>query len=482
MTSSSFTQSESLLSNGEGSLSGNLLPIPDADFPSVIREVVTNAPANRKVASFIATLSPLCALATRVRLNYYYDSRPSALLLQVIIEGAQSVGKSFAADIERLIMDSTLRLRDRQQRIIEQEYREQRRRNAKGKLDEEPKTTIRIIPATISKTVLTRRADYYERILGDTLTFWMFAEELAQVTDAGKQGYSNLLTIMRTAYDLGSLFGIDYASDNSYSAIVDINICSMFCATPSSIDDYIDRKAIEGGNCSRQILCRIDDEIGSDGARFVPYTDAQREAINRTLQRLMDDTYDGAGKLRPEIPLDTSWLDSTVCTWCRDRGTEALLTGREAIDVFRKRSSVSAFRCASLCFYLYLLDAGIDCHGDIPFDNPAVERAVSNCRKIYLFMADYILRSLLGRWGYRFEQLNARRDESRGSLQEPSLFAQLADEFSRDDLNSLLQRSAKRTPARVFICQWTKRNLIAPVGNDRYRKVPHTDPYKPSND
>ncbi len=47
----------------------------------------------------------------------------------------------------------------------------------------------------------------YERVFGDTLTFWMFAEELAQVTDAGKNGYSNLRTIMRTSYDLGLLFG-----------------------------------------------------------------------------------------------------------------------------------------------------------------------------------------------------------------------------------------------------------------------------------
>ena len=59
---------------------------------------------------------------------------------------------------------------------------------------------------------------------------------------------------MRTAYDLGSRFGMDFASDNSYSAIVDINICSMFCATPSALDDYMDKKAVEGGNITRTVL------------------------------------------------------------------------------------------------------------------------------------------------------------------------------------------------------------------------------------
>ena len=230
-------------SNPEPDLTPVQLPLRDKDLPPIIREVVTNAPANRKLPCFVACLAPLCALATRIRLNYYYDGqRQSALLLQVIIEAPQSSGKQFAADIEHLLMDHTLKSHDQEQRRMEQKFRERRHNRAQNeKLDDEPKTTIRVIPATISKTVLVKRADFYERNLGDVLTFWMFAEELAQVTDAGKQGYSNLRTIMRTAYDFGSTFGMDFASDNSYSAIVDINICSMFCATPSALDDYMDK-------------------------------------------------------------------------------------------------------------------------------------------------------------------------------------------------------------------------------------------------
>lgn len=473
------SQPSTLYEVSEGAPEEALFPLRDKDLPPIIREVVMNAPQNRKIPSFVACLSPLCALATRVRTKYHYDSRVSALLLQVIIEGPQSVGKSFAADIERLLMDNTLKLRDKQQRRIEQQYRElKKKRAANEKLEEEPKTTIRVIPATISKTVLTKRADYYERILGDTLTFWMFAEELAQVTDAGKQGYSNLRTIMRTAYDFGSQFGMDYASDNSYSAIVDINICSMFCATPAAVDDYMDKKAIEGGNCTRQILCQLSDELGSDGSIFKPYSEQQLEIINSMLQKMMCDTYDGDGNLLPEIMLDTRWIDSSVQRWCKDRGTEAVLSGRDAVDVFRKRSSVSAFRCAALCFYLYMLEAGIDCRKEIPFDHPKVKRAVRNCKKLYFYMADYIIRSLLSRWGGRFEELNAKREEGKSNSNEPTLYDQLSEEFSRDQLNALLKQRAKKTPARIFICQWTKRKLIQPIENDRYRKVAKVDPYK----
>ena len=435
--------------------------IKDHELPEIIRQIVGNAPKSRKTAAFIASISPLCAMSPRVRLHYFYDSRPSALLLQVLIEGAQSSGKSFAADIESLIMDNTLKARDKAMRRLEQEYRDKRkRRKANEKLEEEPETTIRVVPPTISKTVLTKRADMYERVFGDTLTFWMFAEELAQVTDAGKNGYSNLRTIMRTAYDLGSQFGIDFASDNSYSAIVDINICSMFCATPSAIDDYFDKKAIEGGNITRTILCRLDETLGEDGALFTPYSSEQRVHIERMLKRLMDETYDADGGLQPTVDLDTSWLDKTVCQWVRAKGKEASLSGNRSLDVFRKRSSVSAFRVAALCQYLYELEGGIS--------QEVIQQRV---RQIYLFMADYILDGMMARWGKRFEELNTKREQENKPGPKTVLFDQLSETFNRSQLRALIEQQGKTTPEKVFLCQWKKLRVIEAIDKDTFRKV-----------
>ena len=441
--------------------------LKDHELPEIIRHIVANAPKSRKIPAFLASVAPLCALCPRVRTHYFYDSRPSALLLQVLIEGAQSSGKSFAADIESLIMDNTLKAHDKAMRRLEQEYRDKRkRRKANEKLEEEPETTIRVVPPTISKTVLTKRADMYERVYGDTLTFWMFAEELAQVTDAGKNGYSNLRTIMRTAYDLGSQFGIDFASDNSYSAIVDINICSMFCATPSAIDDYFDRKAIEGGNITRTILCRLDENIGEDGALFTPYTAEQKARIDTMLQRLMDETYDNDEQLKPTVDLDTEWLDKTVCHWVRTKGKEASLSGNRALDVFRKRSSVSAFRIAALCQYLYELELGKKLN---------VKSQMSNMRhkvkQIYLFMADYILDNMLARWGKRFEELNVKRENENRPGPKTILFDQLAETFNREQLRALIEQQGKTTPVKVFLSQWKKLHVIEEVDKDTFHKI-----------
>ena len=445
----------------EESLSPTQLPLRDRDLPPIIREIVSNAPLNRKLPSFVACLAPLCALATRVRLNYYYDGqRQSALLLQVIIEAPQSSGKQFAADIEHLLMDHTLKSHDQEQRRLEQKFRERRHNRAQNeKLEDEPKTTIRVIPATISKTVLVKRADFYERNLGDVLTFWMFAEELAQVTDAGKQGYSNLRTIMRTAYDFGSTFGMDFASDNSYSAIVDINICSMFCATPSALDDYMDKKAVEGGNITRTVLCQLEDQIGADGAMFKPYTEEQLTAINSMLEKMMADTYTPEGALCAPFTLDTSWIERDVRRWCQQKGKEALQSGSAALDVFRKRASVSAFRIMALCYYLYCLESQ---------DSGMIQR---RCRKIYYFMADYILKMLLHRWGKSFEDLQARRVDLSADTGRPKLIDRLPREFTRDQLRALITEAKVATPDRVLVSQWKANHWIEEKEKYNYLKL-----------
>ena len=452
----------------------------DKELPPIIREIVSNAPHNRKIASFVASLSPLCAMCPRVRLHYYYDTRPSALLLQVLIEGAQSSGKSFAADIESLIMDKTLKAHDKAMRRLEQEYRDKKkRRKANEKLEEEPETTIRVVPPTISKTVLTKRADMYERVFGDTLTFWMFAEELAQVTDAGKNGYSNLRTIMRTSYDLGSLFGIDFASDNSYSAIVDINICSMFCATPAALDEYFDKKAIEGGNITRTVLCKIDDDLGEDGAIFIPYSSEQRSRIDGMLQKLMNATYDSAGGLQPAVELDMSWLDKTVCKWVREKGKQASLSGSQALDVFRKRSSVSAFRIAALCQYLYEMEGASGYKQGTSGVQAGYKQGTSLSREviqkrvkqIYLYMAEYILQGMLDRWGLRFETLNAKREAEKKAGPKENLFDQLTETFTREQLNLLIEQQGKVTPDKVFLSRWKKLKVIEIIDKNTFRKI-----------
>ena len=77
---------------------------------------------------------------------------------------------------------------------------------------------------------------------------------------------------------------------------------------------------------------------------FKPYTPEQLNAINSMLEKMMADTYTPEGALCAPFTLNTSWIERDVRKWCQQKGKEALQSGSAALDVFRKRASVSAFR------------------------------------------------------------------------------------------------------------------------------------------
>lgn len=428
----------------------------DKALPPVIRELVTNAPEKFKMATFIASVAPLGCLATRLRFYYPFDQGPMACLLQTIICSEQSGGKSFARNVENVIM-AKQKQRDNEQRRQEQAYRELKQTASKTeKLPDPPKTMVICCPVSISIAQLIKRADSPVRLFGTPLTLWTFTEELATATETNRRAFSNIKSIMRTAYDLGAEYGVDYLSDASYSATVDILYNTMFCTTPSALDEYMDRKAIEGGNITRTIVYDLGSQLGDEAPVFKRLTPRQQRIIDRTIERMMADTYSPEGGIQPEKWIDMSWLDEEVRQWCAAKNLEAVKTGSTALGVFFKRSSVSAFRIAALCQYLYGIEQA---HG--------VRKKV---RQIYLAMAEQILRGMLDKWGKRFEELQAKRIELTTPVRR-DLFGNLPKEFNRDLLRETIKRLELATPDWVFLSKWNAKGLIRRISKNQFQKI-----------
>ena len=429
---------------------------PDKALPPVIRELVTNAPDKFKMATFIASVAPLGCLATRLRFHYTFDQGPMACLLQTIICSEQSGGKSFARHVENVIM-AKQKQRDNEQRRQEQAYRELKQSASKAeKLPDPPKTMVICCPVSISIAQLIKRADSPVRLFGTPLTLWTFTEELATATETNRRAFSNIKSIQRTAYDLGSEYGVDYLSDASYSATVDILYNTMYCTTPSALDEYMDRKAIEGGNITRTIVYDLGSQLGDEAPIFKRLTPRQQRTIDRTIDRMMADTYSPEGGIQPEKWIDMSWLDEEVRQWCATKNLEAVKTGSTALGVFFKRSSVSAFRIAALCQYLYGIEQA---HG--------VRRKV---RQIYLAMAEQILRGMLEKWGKRFEELQAKRIELTAPVRR-DLFGNLPKDFNRELLRETIKRLELVTPDWVFLSKWNARGLIQRISKNQFQKI-----------
>lgn len=400
------------------------LPKPK-DLPPVFRELVTNAPKSLQTLVFVAATPAIGTYATRLRLNYVYDQSLSACLLQVIVCGDQSSGKSFARYVQQVIMQRLLD-RDIMQRREEQKYNELKRRQGKkdGKL---------------------------------------FADELSTITQSNKRAFADLKQIMKTAYDLGSFYGQDYLSENSYSTVVDVMLNCLFCGTPAAIDRYMDKAAIEGGNITRTILCPLDSHIGDEPPTMKPLSQEQQQAIKEMIDKLMDATYLDDKTMQPEYLIDTRWLDKEVQKWCAERRDEATKSCSKAIDVFYKRSSVSAFRIAALCQYLYQLEGKRTAK--------EIQRLV---KQIYLSMADYILRGMTDKWGTAYEEIDA--DLQPSTYRPSQLYDNLPTMFTRDLLKVALERLGQTSPVKNVVSRWQKKGWIKKMTKDQFQKLKDIKP------
>ena len=211
------------------------LPKPK-ELPPVFRELVGNAPEVLRTLVFVACAPALGTYVPRLRFQYVYDQTPSTCLLQVIVCGDQSSGKSFARYVQQIIMQKLID-RDSEQRRTEQKYNELKRRKGKkdGQLPPEPKTDIVNLPPSVSITMLMKRADAPVVKYGAPRTLFMFADELSTITQSNKRAFSDLKQIMKTAYDLGSTYGQDYLSETSYSTVVDVLLNCLFCGDRKSV-------------------------------------------------------------------------------------------------------------------------------------------------------------------------------------------------------------------------------------------------------
>ena len=413
-----------------------------ADLPPALRVFWDTAPDNFKVASILSALACYCVLGTRLRAKYVYDLDPHALLLQIIILGEPGSGKSFTRPIVKQLL-RPIRIKDQEMKRIEQAYAELKKKAAKNKqLPDEPITATRIVQ-TITKAKLVKRADMFLRKYGETLAFFFFSEELATMTESNKRAFADLNTMDRLAFDLGAEFSSDTLSDASYNADVDVIYCSLFCGTENALNEYINKRSVEGGNCTRKVLARIDEDLmGEDAPQFRQQTESERLLVERTVDRLMKETYTDDDLIQPTHDIPVEWLNLPVRKWCDEQRQQVLKTGSRALNCFYKRSSVSAWRMACMCYHLW--------------DEDPEQRA--HVVKFYRFMANYILDGLMAKWGKQYEQMHKGDSDEEGN--RVTLYDQLPKQFSRDQLRELIVKLDLSSPDRIFIAKWKKAKMI----------------------
>ena len=215
---------------------------------------------------------------------------------------------------------------------------------------------------------------------------------------------------------------------------------------------------IAGGAVTRTILCPLISHLGDNPPQFQALTDTQRNELENTLDKLFGLCYEEDGKFHPEIEEDMSWLYKTVVKWCNDCRQQVVKTMSKSMDVFYKRSSVSAFRIAALMQVLYKVEG--------KKSEKEIRKLV---RQTYLACADRILQNMLQRWGKAFEQISA---EGEGEpYHTVDYFSELPQEFSYQFLEEFLKQKELKTPARNMVCNWRRWGWLEKPAKGEDRKV-----------
>ena len=423
--------------------------ITERDLPPVLRIFWKMAALMEfKIACLITALTCFCAMSPRLRFHYFFDGlmKWHHLLVLAIIIGQSGDGKSFSTDLLAMLMDPILK-RDQAEEAKELEYAEKKK--AKGdKCQEKPPVTVKICLNKVTKNKMVKRAHMMVRKYGSPLTFMLYTDELSSLIER-RGSYGDLRDMAKQAYDYNSLTSTDTNCDASYNATVDINWCCVWNTTPSILFKYMDKDAIESGNVNRSVYMPLGDLLANSTTIKKEFNEEEMELIKQTQDKLMKETYAEDDSLMPLIDVDMEWLFAAEKRWCEYQVELVSKSGSYARNSFYKRCSVSAARLATMIYHLW---------GEDPSKQAKV-------KKVYFFLADYILKWQLALFGKKYEKnivvIDNEGDQS--FVSGNTLYDKMPKRFTRDQLEAKRKEMELVTEARKTLYVWLKKRLIVKV-------------------
>ncbi len=422
-------------------------------LPPLIRQVAAIAPDDFVSTSILCMLPMLGTLGTKLR-AVYLDGRMHSPSFQVTLEAPQASGKSFITRISEALLAPII-ARDKEALRQEREYNDRMaelnrsRKSIKPEerealLGQRPNGIVRFLPSTTSITKLLMRM---ENARG--LHLFALAEEIDTVNKAFKRAVSSYGDLLRVAFD-NSLYGQDYASVDTYSGLVHIYYNTLFSGTPKAIKRFYPDE--EDGLVSRVCFVTLPDQFGKPMPVWGKMNQKDIEEVNRQVNRLEQVSIIG-DTVQPDHVMDLTFLNRDLALWIEEQQTQAVRENDRARDTFCRRSAVVGFRAGMLAWFLY------------------GEKDTAKHRKDTIAFARWVANQMLMQHLLRFTV-----SDTGGNVQRwDALYAQLPDEFSRDELTAAMQANGISTGERQVIYNWSHLNLIetlATQGNKsiRFRK------------
>lgn len=428
----------------------DVLPV----LPPLVRDFVNIAPPQFKQAMLVSMLPVLGTLLTRLRAEYL-DGVVHAPNFQVVVEAPQASGKSFTRKMVDFLMRPIVE-RDNLERVKEQQYLAQLKlmKNAK-KLPEEPEIFIRVVPATISTAKLLKRLDKSRGV-----HLFTFLEELDTLTKSNQAGaWSQKSDIYRNAFD-NSEYGQDYMSDNSYSAIVKVFYNMLLCGTPRAVGRFY--KDPEDGLCSRVVFCKLPDQFGEKLPVWKSMTENVKNQLNDKLDEIISLTFDKNGALLPEQQVAMKWLHPVVEEWLEEKRILAIENQDRALDIFRRRSAVIAFRGSMLIFHCWTMGMK---------NKKGLNFAKERTKIFFRWLAEFVLNNQHEKYSKPLNEEQVSVNSLRYKTKRTNLFESLDAEFTLSELAEKCKDFEVYSSVKDVIYKWKKNGFIERIDRRTYKKI-----------
>ena len=422
-------------------------PAPELPvLPPLVRDLVGVAPVDFKVPTVFALFPILATHCTRIRARYYDGAEHSPSCASVII-APQGSGKSFVHRFDPLLVHKFEEHDDAEIERLNAYLAEKEEHRNDKKQPKEVRVPLRLLPAKISVSqFLDRQLDAHG------LHQLTICDELDTFTKSNDGGsWADKSDVYRVAYDNGT-YGQDYKNQTIYKGRVRLHYNWLVTGTPKSVGRFF--RDVEDGLVSRVAFCRIENQLFSDFSIWESLSRKQQTQIHRIVDRLDALTYDEEGNVRPTKMVDMSWLFEPLHQWLLGKLQEARKGWNVAMDTFRRRAAVNAFRYALICTQLYgRLDASIR----------------QEITEFALWFAEQDLQNRLDLFQQR---LNDEAPTSGGNVtQQQTLFDLLPEKFGKEDVRNLCRSLGIKSEPRYIICIWKKNGDILKLGSGQWMKV-----------
>ena len=434
---------------------------------AALQDALYAMPDEVKPGGAMAALAMLGTYLTRCWWEHY-DGERRRLSFLVYIMGDAASGKSFAVELDRLIMEP-MKAADRAGREWERQYKEDKAQRAtssaaqKKAAQEIKHPVIRYVPSTISNAKLyARLTDAVELVDGEELHLHLFTfeSELATALRVQQGSWAGKLDLECKSFQ-NEEAGVDYANEQSVNGIIQVNWNQVITGTPDAMNRKIKPVTVLDGLVTRLAMFLMPSNHFHMISRKEKIRDFDAEARLRTWGYKLEEL---SGELV------CPWLVDAAYDWCNERAKEAEMENDIVADYFRKRVPMYIVRYglvyAVLDNYQKLLELK---HDGKPMKVPFSKKAL----KFALLMGDIIYYMQIRQYGEmvmnaltaQTKDFKPRKRRSRYA----ELYTRLPNEFTNEQLAEIF--GITKNSANLHCTRFVERKWVERVKQGTYRKI-----------